>query len=574
MATVRGASTATAVQAEQSTQDQECAEDTSAADEKAVRSGLTYNNPDTAGRDDIAEHIIGLICDAEPESTIYMAAHLFAHRGISQALYDMSQREVTVQVIVDRGAELAEEEKNYTEYFWLAKRWIENPQGDSWIRLCDLEFQPRACIGGGLEQREDAKMHNKFLLFSKTRGTEKVVVQTSHNFKEGGSGTGMWNSAYTVADEPRVYDHYREYFGDLIANKKQDDYYNVLSTDPLGKYRVYHSPRVKGNTLYDILDRVDCTKASDTGGTNPGHRPIVRVAVWNASGDKWDSTGTYLTRKLKHMDDQGCYVDFVVDDIGRGAGGHDGPLEALLRKPKSEHHGPEVREFYAESSKGGLHSKDILIDGYFDDKPNQKVVFTGTFNFTWKSVRVNDETQLQINDAAVHDAYRDYFFEVRDAASLTWQTSKYTGGNSSSVDISGELDCNETEQEYHGKGYVYFYGREKCAGAHGASDNSGGDRDHGDDQEQIQNWDNNTDSIVNTTNSHIEFYNYPQYNETPAGQEKGDRFCLGPGEWINALQYYGDADGTKDWWRNSISSHRKVSAERCTRWFGWGTNRG
>jgi hypothetical protein len=136
-----------------------------------------------------------------------------------------------------------------------------------------------------------------------------------------------------------------------------------------------------------------------------------------------------------------------------------------------------------------------------------------------------------------------------------------------------ELDCGETEQKYHNSGYVYFYASEKCDGANGAKDNSGGDSDHGDNEGQIKNWDNNADSIVNTTNSHIEFYNYPGYNETPAGKEKGDRFCLGPGEWINSLQYYGDADGTNDWWRNSISSHRKVSADRCTRWFGWGTDR-
>lgn len=585
LAVVVVAAMATTGYASMADEAEECKATAGGTEEKAVKSGLTYNNPDTAKRDDIAEHIIGLICDAKPGSKITMAAHIFAHRGIAQALFDMSQRDVTVQIIVDRGATLAEETANYTGYWWLRDKWKAHPGGDSWIRLCDLEIETRACIGGGKDNREDAKMHNKFLLFSDTRGTEKVVVQTSHNFKEGGSGTGMWNSAYTVADEPQVYDHYQEYFGHLTANKKQDDFYQMMAPRPLGKYAVYHSPRAEGNTLADILGRVDCTKESNTGGTNPGHRPIVRVAVWNVSGDKWTSTGTRLARKLKEMDDQGCYVDVVVDKIGKGKGGNDGPLEALLRKPEGDHHGPEVREFYGKSKKGGLHSKDILIDGYFDGKPDQKVVFTGTFNFTWKSVVVNDETQLQINDAAVHDKYLDYFTEVRKAATLTWQTSKYSalgasaaqngkGVASAAVAVAdGELDCNDTEQKYHDSGYVYLYSREKCADGNGAKDNSGGDSDHADNEGQIKNWGNNADSIVNTTNSHIEFYNYPHYNETPAGKEKGDRFCLGPGEWINSLQYYGDADGAKDWWRNSISSHRKVSADRCTRWFGWGSER-
>lgn len=138
---------------------------------------------------------------------------------------------------------------------------------------------------------------------------------------------------------------------------------------------------------------------------------------------------------------------------------------------------------------------------------------------------------------------------------------------------TAELDCNQTAHEYENSGYVYFYSREKCDGGNGAKDNSGGDSDHGDDAGQVKNWDNEIDSIVNTTDSHIEFYNYPDYNETAEGKANGDRFCVGPGEWVNALQYYGDASGNKDWWRNSISSHRKVSASTCSRWFGWGTNR-
>jgi len=391
----------------------------------AVESGLTYNNPDTGKRDDIVDRIVHLVCGAEPGSSIDVAAHMFADTRIASALYEMSQRDVTVRIIVDRGAVQGKEPKNYSQYQPLVDRWAAEPANGSWIRACQLGS--RACVGGGEGDAfdEEAKMHNKFFLFSRTRGTAKVVLQTSHNFKSGGSGTGMWNSAYTVADEPKVYDHYQEYFGHLTAGRQQNDFYNVMPPRPLGKYTAYHSPRTTGNTLYDILDRVDCTKTSDTGGTDPDHRTIVRVAVWNASGTTWESTGTVLARKLKFMDDQGCYVDFVVDEIGKGAGGHDGPLEALLRKPKGDHHGPEVREFYGESDKGGLHAKDILIDGYFDGSPNQKVVFTGTFNFTNRSVRVNDETQLEIRDAGVHDAFRSYFFEVRKAASLTWQTSKY-----------------------------------------------------------------------------------------------------------------------------------------------------
>ena len=134
-----------------------------------------------------------------------------------------------------------------------------------------------------------------------------------------------------------------------------------------------------------------------------------------------------------------------------------------------------------------------------------------------------------------------------------------------------DLTCNQTESKYHEKGYVYLYRYENCKGSHDARDKSTGDSDYGDGKGQIKDFDNKADSIVNTTTSHVEFYNYPNYNKD-AG-EKGDSFCLGPGEWITRLQYYGDADGTNDWWKNSISSHRKVKEEDCDRWFGWGSDR-
>lgn len=136
----------------------------------------------------------------------------------------------------------------------------------------------------------------------------------------------------------------------------------------------------------------------------------------------------------------------------------------------------------------------------------------------------------------------------------------------------GELNCNQTEDEYHEKGYVYLYRYENCKGSNDARDKSPADSDYGDGKGQIKDLDNKTDSIINTTTSHVKFYNYPNYNK--GAGDKGDSFCVGPGEWVTRLQFYGDADGgTDQWWKNSISSHRKVKEEDCGRWFGWGTKR-
>ena len=392
-----------------------------------VTTGLTYNNPETDAKDDIKLHLIELICGAELGSEIRVGAHYFGDPDLRKALTDKhAHDDVAVKVIVDGGAVQGDDEHgDYAEYEELLEVLGDDRGERSWVDYCRGET--RACIGGGKDSREDALMHNKFFLFSATKGAENVVVQTSQNFRDGRSGTGMWNSAFTVADEASVYEHYKAYFDDLTkAAPKRDDYYekNDLPQPQGDKYEVFHSPAAKENPIKDQLDRIDCTTDENTGGTKDG-RTIVRVAMWMISGADWEATGTELARKLKQMDDQGCYIDIVADRIGTGAGAKDGPLEALLRKPKGKFHGPEVRKFYKGGKQPGLHSKDILVDGSFGGKLDQKVVLTGTHNLTWKSARVNDETTLVIKDAEAYEQYSDYFTQVRKKATLTYQTSKY-----------------------------------------------------------------------------------------------------------------------------------------------------
>jgi hypothetical protein len=393
----------------------EAPDDGSDDGERGIDTGLAYNDPDGASYNKIVEHVATLIRGAEAGSDIAVAAHFFGDEEIEQALSDAAE-DANVRVIVDGGRFMAPgEEENYDEVDELWRQIGDDRESPEFIATCRLT---RACIGEG-------KMHNKFFLFERTGGVGNVVVQTSANLKEGGSGTGMWNSSYTVADD-RLYKHYLAYFEDLRLGRHNSRYYeeNTLPSAG-GKYAVYHSPRQSGNTAMDLLNKVNCLEENDTGGTRPDHRTIVRVAMWMISGSTWESTGTTLARKLKHMDDQGCYVDVVANTFGTGEGGNDGALEALLRKPKGDFHGPEVREFYNGEGYSGLHSKDILIDGHFDGDPNQKIVITGTYNLTAKSVVVNDETVLVIDDADIHEEFKDYFFEIRDAATLTWQTSKY-----------------------------------------------------------------------------------------------------------------------------------------------------
>jgi len=538
-----------------------------------ARTGAIFNQPhDINGDDDkIHRHIVCLVEGAKAGSEIRVASYHFAHKEIKKALLKAeADRQVKVKVLVDTGVPgNAADGPIYRE---LRDAIGEDKGEDSWITTCPGSGTDRACIGS-------RKMHNKLLLFSETRGLKNVTFLTSSNLQDNAvpknSGTNMWNSGYTVAGDSVLYQHFLKYFDVLsgwVDGRWQDpanpNYYATVPTDA-GSYKVFHSPRKEGNTALDALNKVKCDK-NNSGGTNPGNRTIVRVAMWAITGEKDSDPGTNIAKRLWELDNEGCYVDIVADVISDG---EHGPLRALLRKPQlteagnwTNYHGPEVREFNGDQGRG-LHEKNLLIDGWFDGKPDQKVVLTGSYNFTYRSVRVNDETWLQINDPGVHDRFRDNFSDVRNAAHTCWQTSKADGcdgGRAINPDPPAPLNCHETADRYLNAGFLYLYSTNYCDGAHGAKDDSGADGDHGDGKGQIKNYDNKANSIVNTTGKTLKFYNYPNYN---SDHPEGDTFCLRPGHWVNRLVLYGDNKGN---WQNSISSHRVVDDpdQLCDRWFG------
>ncbi|MEU8222365.1 phospholipase D-like domain-containing protein [Kribbella sp. NPDC048915] len=266
-------------------------------------------------------------------------------------------------------------------------------------------------------------MHNKFFLFKEVDGAQNVVVQTSANLNAT-SGTNMWNTAYVVPDA-WLYSKYDAYFTDLAdgsaAGPTDNDYYNTFRSEhnPANtKYAMNVSPRAAGNTYLDVLNAVRCT-GNTSGGTDRDHRTIVRVATMQIAGQN----GIDIAKRLWDLDNQGCYVDIVADEISLMESRDDTKhaLEYLLRRPIG-YHGPEVREF--SGSQCGVHQKNLLIDGFFDGKPNQKIVVTGSHNMNNKSPRYNDEVILRINSAAVHEKFKEAFFTLRAGAAITWQTSK------------------------------------------------------------------------------------------------------------------------------------------------------
>ncbi|WP_350276383.1 phospholipase D-like domain-containing protein [Kribbella sp. HUAS MG21] len=373
-------------------------------------------NGSKAERYRIRDYLVNLIKGAEKDSSITIASYRFDDYEVAKALIDkINSKRVTVRIIVDaehRGTMPYRDVKIAADASRL-----------SWIKYCE----PGTSSGGNKHTSciGDHIMHNKFFLFSKTGGKSNVVVQTSSNLSEH-SGPKMWNTAFTAMgdDGKWLYDKYQEYFADLNSEQKRDDQYQHFIDEhgPVSnaKYKLYVSPRKESSstvTFANILKSVKCD-GNNSGGTNDDeHRTIVRVAAAQLA----KGGGTAVAAELWRLDNEGCYVDVVGTDVSQAA---DGPLRGgLLRAPTGKYHGPEVREF--STNQCGTHEKNILIDGHYAGKPDQKVVFTGSHNLNRKSPWHNDDVILRITDADVHEKFKDHFFKIRAAAAITWQTSKY-----------------------------------------------------------------------------------------------------------------------------------------------------
>jgi phosphatidylserine/phosphatidylglycerophosphate/cardiolipin synthase-like enzyme len=396
---------------------------TARAEDRAVKEEVLQNNPNTDDRTEIRDRLVDLIEGAEDDSDITIASYHFDDKQVANALASAMgpDRRVRVRIVVGDG-------KDFTETYRKVKDAVGTSPG-SLIEICGEPKDPGEPKGDPnlTSCMADHIMHNKFFLFEHTDGADNVVVQTSANL-DAGSGTDMWNTAYIKPGDRWLYRQFELYFDELRAHAdpdvNDDDYYHSHPPTSNGKFKIYHSPRRTGNTFYNILGNVEC-HGNTSGGTSDNNRTIIRVSMFSFRGDD----ARAIASRLWLLDSQGCYVDIVATDFGKSTrDGKRGPLFDLLAGPiqwpfQPNYHGPEVREFSGKQC--GVHEKNLLIDGFYDGEKNQKVVFTGSHNFNTKSLRDNDETILRIDDPEIHDQFKEHFFDVRDAAAITWQTSKY-----------------------------------------------------------------------------------------------------------------------------------------------------
>lgn len=385
-----------------------------------LEDSVVFNDPNSADPADpgnraaIQTHVIQLIDGTPAGATIRISTYIFASVTFRDALLAAHARGVNVQVLVD-SALTSDVAPN--SFFGLANGLGRDVSQPSFAVLCPTG---RGCIGDGID-------HDKFFLFSSTSGSTKVVVQASANMVDhvdkGNSGLMSWNNAVTLVDEPAIYDAYVARFTAMRDHKTGTAYSSTVGNNA----KVYFFPRPgdpsdpSDSTILAVLNNIDCSGKNTTGGYGPNHLTRIHVAMYAFSD-------VNIARKLWALDNAGCVVHVVRTNSGPG---DDAAIAALNNC--DAHNGVTIDSVHlrvggddnndsADAMVGFVHSKYLTIDGFYAGSPNQRLLWTGSYNYTIGALEHNDEALLKLwNHDAIFDAFQSNF---QTLAAQSYQTTQ------------------------------------------------------------------------------------------------------------------------------------------------------
>ncbi|WP_329297241.1 phospholipase D-like domain-containing protein [Streptomyces sp. NBC_00659] len=366
----------------------------------AVTAGPLFNNPTgtAAEQQAIRTRLLDYIGQSPSGSSIKASVYHFWDEEVAVALADARARGVDVQVMLDE-SDVSDNPDDST--YGILKTALGTDLGNSsFVGLCPVK---KSCLG---QPSQGASInHNKFWLFSQLDGAYDVVVQTSANLTPS-SYSRFWNDAYVVPNNVALYTAYGTYFAALVGQDWANWQYSYTTSSP---YKVYFFPRPAddpspGDTVTGVLDNITCTY---TEGATAKHTK-VRVGMFKL-------TRLAVAQKLVALQKAGCTVDIVYSQTDSGSSS--GTWETLHATG-----GPALRCYNWDDDNDPdtaariIHSKYLLIEGKYDGATGQKVLWTGSHNYTGPALTKNDETLLKVDGDADHDAYVTDFNAVKAAA--------------------------------------------------------------------------------------------------------------------------------------------------------------
>lgn len=340
---------------------------------------FTADLPD--GDSTIEDQLVGLIEAAGSGSRIRGAFAYLDQTRVTDALLDAADRGVDVRFVLDERNQIEDE----SGWRWSsAVERLRDGLGDRLV-ICGGAELPADADGGCVGR---AKQHSAFLLVSSTcDGADAVVAHTSAYLTK--AQLRQRNNLVVIRGDQSLYEAFGSYWEDLARQRRDDSYYRIIEGDAGTRLFLYpRAPEASQgepaatDTIQRLLhDNVDCSA---------GARVEIAMAYWTSSRPA-------LVDELIRLENAGCQIDLVVDPA-RVADDVEGALVDAFA--------PDHLRFLA-----GVHHKFILVDGSYAGS-NQRLLWTGTQDFTLAALRDNDETILRVDDDGIHGDFAHAFDEL------------------------------------------------------------------------------------------------------------------------------------------------------------------
>ncbi len=330
-----------------------------------------FNEPVGGQNDDSLEDvIIDYLERAEPGSTVRAAFYTWSRTRVAQAFVDAFEAGVDVRVIVGN----TNQQADGTD--WQAIQILREGLG-SRLTICSEGQSSGGCIGDGIQ-------HNKFTIFSSLDdGSEQVVLQSSANHTN--PQRKAFNNTIIIRGDGALYSAYADYWYDLQGQQQDLNYYRSFVGEK--KTKVYFFPRESGDTIVNILNNITCDEDS-----------YIHVGMAYFSNPR-----VAVAEGLAQRHSEGCSVSVLVREDTTGAN----IIDAL------DVSGIDLAVF-PSGADHGVHSKYLLVDApYGSQARRQKLVWTGSHNYTGPALRRHDETLLKIEDDGVYQDYLDNWEMMR-----------------------------------------------------------------------------------------------------------------------------------------------------------------
>ncbi len=330
---------------------------------------VAFNDP-TGSRSQqyaLVRRLNDTIRSARPGATVRMAAYSFAMPSTARALVRAHERGAHVQVVVD------DHSQHWGAVRTLAKALGGDTSADSFLQTCRL-----SCRGGRGNQ------HAKFLTVSESRRGDDLVMLGSVNLTNY-SARRQWNDLYWVTD-PAVHEQFAETFERMVRDRPQGRL--ALPTTRSG-FHADVAPYRTGDPLRARLRQVGCRGAAP--GTGNDGRTVIRIAMHAWNGER----GIAVARQVASLHRAGCDVR-VLYGVGMGRA-----VATTLREA-----GVPLRDSLRDNRR--VHHKVMVLSGRYGERRDDELVWTGSHNWSDRSLR-NDEITLRVaGPAIVADYLRNF----------------------------------------------------------------------------------------------------------------------------------------------------------------------